>query len=260
MSNILDRIIDNKRREVEAKYANGVYDSYSSSQLCNKKISFSRSLLDSDTGIIAEFKRRSPSKGEIHPMAIASEVVKGYAANGAACCSILTDTPFFGGSLDDFAQARLAAPDLPLLRKEFIVDRMQILEAAFYGANAVLLIASVLSTRELEEFTDYAHSLNIETLVELHGTDELDKAIDSADMIGVNNRNLSTFSTDLSMSASMIAHLPENAVKIAESGLSDIEELKRLRDKGYRGFLIGESFMKHENPGIALKNFINGTH
>lgn len=260
MSNILDRIVDNKRREVEAKYANGVYDAYSAAKLYNKKISFSQSLLDSDTGIIAEFKRRSPSKGDIHPMAIASDVVKGYAANGAACCSILTDTAFFGGSLDDFAQARLAAPELPLLRKEFIIDRMQILEAAFYGANAVLLIASVLSTGELEEFTDYAHSLNLETLVELHGIDELDKAIDSADMIGVNNRNLTTFSTDLSMSAAMIAHLPENAVKIAESGLSDIEELKRLRDKGYRGFLIGESFMKHENPCLALKNFINGTH
>ncbi len=261
MSNILDKIVENKKREVDAKYANGVYESYTSHVHTPnyKKISFTKGLLENDYGIIAEFKRRSPSKGEIHPMAIASDVVRGYASNGAACSSILTDTPFFGGSLDDFSQARKSAPTLPLLRKEFIIDKMQILEAAFYGANAILLIASILSSAQIEEFTAYAHSLNLEVLLELHGINEIDKTINSVDMIGINNRNLTTFSTDTSMSEEMISHLPDNIVKVAESGLSSIDEVKKLRDKGYRGFLIGESFMKYENPGIALKNFINGT-
>ncbi len=262
MANILDIIVDNKKREVEAKYSTGVYDCYKSrfTKASEKKISFSDSLINDPIGIIAEFKRRSPSRGDIHPMAIASEIVPEYAKNGAACCSILTDTPFFGGSLDDFAEARASAPAQPLLRKEFIIDPMQILEAAFYGANAILLIASILSFDEIIKFTDYAHSLNLEVLLELHGKEELDKTIPEVDMIGVNNRNLSTFATDTAMSDEMISHLPENIVKVAESGLTDIAQLKALRSKGYRGFLIGESFMRHQKPGIALKNFINATH
>lgn len=266
MTNILDVIIANKRQEVEAKRISGVYRillEFEQKMLTNKpekRLSFSKTLADDRYGIIAEFKRRSPSKGEIHPMAIASEIVPEYYKNGAACCSVLTDTAFFGGSLDDLAQARIATPDMPLLRKEFIIDRMQILEAAFYGANAVLLIASALSTEQIKEFIDYTHALNMETLLELHGIEELDKAVSTADMIGINNRNLTTFSTDTTMSEEMIRHLPTDIVKVAESGLTSIEEINRLREKGYRGFLIGESFMKYKKPGIALKNFINAKH
>ena len=262
MANILDIIVDNKKREVEAKYSNGLYDCYKSGFIkpAEKTISFSHRLANDPIGIIAEFKRRSPSRGDIHPMAIASEIIPEYVNNGAACCSILTDTPFFGGSLDDFSEARQCAPTQPLLRKEFIIDPMQILEAAFFGANAILLIASILSFDEIIKFTDYAHSLNLEVLLELHGKDELDKIIPDVDMIGVNIRNLSTFVTGMEMSDEMIRHLPENTVKVAESGLSDINQINALRAKGYRGFLIGESFMKHKNPGNALKNFINATH
>lgn len=261
MANILDRIIDNKKREVEAKYADGLYDAMYEKGLPGRvnPISFSRALTEDAYGIIAEFKRCSPSKGAIQPMAIVSEIVSGYQANGAACCSVLTDTPFFGGSLDDFAQARICAPSLPLLRKEFIVDKAQIYEAAFYGANAILLIASALTRDRIAEFTDFAHSLSLEVLLELHGIGELDKVTEAADMIGVNNRNLTNFVTDTSMSDVMARNLPEGMVKVAESGLTDISELRRLRDNGYRGFLIGETFMRHSNPGEALKKFIDGT-
>jgi indole-3-glycerol phosphate synthase len=260
MANILDIIVENKRREVAAKAVLGAYDRVLvEAEKCQRPVvSMSRALAESETGIIAEFKRRSPSKGEIHGMASAAEVISAYAANGATACSVLTDTRFFGGSLDDLSIAR-SCTGIPLLRKEFVVDPRQIFEARCYGADAILLIASVLSFDEICRFTDIAHGLGLETLLELHNEAELDKFSPETDMVGVNNRNLTNFVTDTDTSLKLAQALPADVVKVAESGLTSIEEIKRLRSEGYRGFLMGERFMKYDDPANALKEFLNGT-
>lgn len=252
MTNILQKIIDNKRREIEATS----YHQPESLTPMPSGRSMSNALRTSATGIIAEFKRRSPSKGDIHPMALVNEVIPAYTDAGASACSILTDTPYFGGALTDLAMARRFT-DIPLLRKDFIVSEHQILEAATYGADAILLIASALNHDEIILFTSYAHNLGLEVLLELHNMSELDKICPEVDMIGVNNRDLTTFHTDPSLSITLAKELPDNIVKIAESGLTSLNEVKRLRDIGYRGFLIGETFMRSDNPGKALAEFLN---
>lgn len=258
MATILDKIVDNKRMEVESK-SKCDFDSIIS--LCESSkhpvISISSGITKSDTGIIAEFKRRSPSKGDIHATASVEEVVAGYETSGAAACSILTDTVFFGGALTDLCVARQTV-GLPLLRKDFIVSEYQIYEARAYGANAILLIAAMLSFDEIIRFTRIAHSLNLEVLLELHSREELDKFNPEVDMVGINNRNLATFATDPGLSLTMAKELPADTIKVAESGLTSMDEIRRLRDVGYMGFLIGETFMKNENPGEALKQFIHG--
>lgn len=255
MGNILDKIIECKRREIAAlpQYSGSKADL----SVSHKVVSMKQALIGSPTGIIAEFKRRSPSKGEIHPMAQVGEIVSSYEEAGAAACSVLTDTAFFGGALTDLAVARHSC-SLPLLRKDFIVSRRQIADARACGADAVLLIAAALSRSEVEDFTGYAHSLGLEVLFEIHNAAELDRFIPAVDMVGVNNRDLTTFVTDPMLSAQVAAALPENVVKVAESGLTSIDEVRRLRDAGYSGFLIGEIFMKTPCPGETLKNFING--
>lgn len=253
MADILKRIIENKRREIDALY-----------KLCGDidlnvdlrpTVSMSKALVGSKSGIIAEFKRRSPSKGEINPMASASDIVSAYEQAGASACSVLTDTPFFGGALSDLAAARQSAA-LPLLRKDFIISRRQIAEARLYGADAVLLIAAALRADEIADLTVYTHSLGMEVLFEIHNLRELDKFCPDVDMVGVNNRDLTTFVTDPKLSLTVASALPDCTVKVAESGLGDIAEVKRLRDVGYRGFLIGEAFMKTAAPGLALEQFI----
>lgn len=260
MNSILNAIVDNKRREIEAKAMLGIYDKALSNaqKSVYTPVSMSSSITDNEFGIIAEFKRRSPSRGDIHPGAIADEIVKSYTESGAAACSILTDTVYFGGALSDLALARKST-SLPLLRKEFIVDTCQIFEARLYGADAILLIASILSFNDIVKFTDTAHQLGMEVLLELHDMNELDRFNPEVDMVGINNRNLSTFVTDTDVSMQMASALPDDIVKVAESGLSSISEIHRLRDVGYRGFLIGETFMKHQHPGKALKDFIHAT-
>lgn len=260
MNSILNAIVDNKRREIEAKAMLGIYDKALSNaqKSAYTPVSMSRSITDNEFGIIAEFKRRSPSRGDIHPGAVADKIIKGYTESGAAACSILTDTVYFGGALSDLALARKST-SLPLLRKEFIVDSCQIFEARLYGADAILLIASILSFNDIVKFTDTAHQLGMEVLLELHDMNELDRFNPEVDMVGINNRNLSTFVTDTDVSLQMASALPDDIVKVAESGLSSISEIHRLRDVGYRGFLIGETFMKHQHPGKALKDFINAT-
>lgn len=260
MDSILNAIVDNKRREIEAKAMLGIYDKALSNaqKSAYTPVSMSRNIIDNEFGIIAEFKRRSPSRGDIHPGAVADVIVKGYTESGAAACSILTDTVYFGGALSDLALARKST-SLPLLRKEFIVDSCQIFEARLYGADAILLIASILSFNDIVKFTDTAHQLGMEVLLELHDMDELGRFNPEVDMVGINNRNLSTFVTDTDVSLQMASALPDDIVKVAESGLSSIAEIHRLRDVGYRGFLIGETFMKHQHPGKALKDFIHAT-
>ncbi len=254
MGNILDKIIASKRREVEAVEKRGI-------PACNLRglpptVSMRAALEASPTGIIAEFNRRSPSKGEIYPKAMAYEVIPAYQEAGASACSVLTDTPFFGGALTDLAIAR-SVSTLPLLRKDFIVSERQITEARCAGADAILLIAAALARAEVECFTDYAHSLGLEVLFEIHNASELDKYYPKVDMVGVNNRDLTTFVTDPMLSAKVASALPHDVVKVAESGLSSMREVQSLREIGFRGFLIGETFMKTQKPGDTLKRFLN---
>lgn len=258
MATILDKIIDNKKREVEAEMRLGDVDTLAAkAATLSPAPSMSAALRQSDTGIIAEFKRRSPSKGDIHPSAMVRDIVPAYESAGASACSVLTDTPFFGGALTDLAVAASLAR-IPLLRKDFIVSEFQIAQARVYGASAILLIASALSADEISRFTATAHGLGLEVLLELHSMQELDKVNTDADMIGVNNRNLATFETDPALSLKVARELPSDMVKVAESGLTDMTEVRRLRNVGYRGFLIGERFMKHDNPGEALRQFLHG--
>lgn len=256
MTDILSQIAANKRREVEAEER--MEGAVTLPTDLPEVPSMARALLDSPTGIIAEFKRRSPSKGEIHAKAIASEVIPAYEAAGAAACSVLTDTPFFGGAPSDLMVAA-SMVSIPLLRKDFVVSERQIIKARIYGASAVLLIASLLTAEEIARFTTVAHDCGLEVLVELHAERELDRLTPAADMVGINNRDLSTFHTDPALSERLVSMLPSSMVKVAESGLTNISEVERLRSLGYRGFLIGETFMKHQHPGEALTKFINGT-
>lgn len=209
------------------------------------------------SGIIAEFKRMSPSKQLISQMAEVSEIIPQYVLNKASGISVLTDTPYFGGSDDDLIEA-VSITDTPILRKDFIIDPYQITEAKALGASCILLIASCISPEEVKEFTDYAHEIGLEVLLELYQDTEIDSHVyEQCDLIGVNNRNLNTFEVDIEHASLIAKSLPEKAVKIAESGLSNPIILPQLREVGFDGFLIGEEFMKQEFPGQRLKEFAN---
>ena len=179
-----------------------------------------------------------------------------YAVNKAAAMSVLTDTPYFGGSLEDLAVARLAAPFMPLLRKEFIVDEYQIYQARVYGADAILLIAAMISADEIRRFNSLAHFLGLQTLVELHSAEEISSLPEDADMVGINNRDLTSFHTDIDNAVRLVEALPPDMVKIAESGIKTPEDLVRLRNVGFDGFLIGEAFMSTPDPGERLAEFL----
>lgn len=256
--NILDQIIANKRKEVERhREAIGINLLLETDRIRRPTISMKKALEQSATGIIAEFKRKSPSKGEIHPHARIGDILPLYEKGGAAAASVLTDETFFGGSPADLCRARESVSTLPLLRKEFIIDEYQLYQARAIGADAVLLIASALTREECARFTELAHQLELEVLLELHGEEELAYIENSeADMIGINNRNLTTFETDVNHSFRMIDRLPEKKVCVSESGISSPDTVRRLREAGFRGFLMGENFMKHEHPGAALADFI----
>ncbi len=257
MADILERIIANRRHEVAARKHIIPQELLRELPSARPAVSSMRqSILSTPGGIIAEFKRRSPSKGDISPMADAVSTVTDYQQNGAAASSVLTDTRYFGGSIDDL-QCVAIATSLPLLRKDFIVDTYQIDEARLAGASAVLLIASALSSHEIASMTDYAHRSGLEVLLELHGENEISKLYSEADMIGINNRNLGTFHTDTAQSLRLIDSLPHSCVKIAESGIATPDDLSRLRSAGFDGFLIGEAFMKTPRPGLTLKHFID---
>lgn len=256
--NILMEIAATKRREVEAmKKIIPVGLLTELAVGCDRTpLNMSESIRSHHPAIIAEHKKRSPSKGEISPMSDVAEVARMYASGGAAAMSVLTDSPYFGGSLEDLAVARQAAPNLPLLRKEFIVDEYQILQARIYGADTILLIASMISAEEVAEFNDFAHSLGLQTLVEIHSAEELKAVPKDADMVGVNNRDLTSFSTDISNSLKLIEALPSGILKIAESGIKTPEDLKRLSNVGFNGFLIGEALMSSPSPAAALSKFL----
>lgn len=256
--NILRKIAATKRIEVEAIkkiIPEGLMDELATG--CKREaLNMSRGIRTHHPAIIAEHKRRSPSKGEIAPMSEVAEVARMYASEGAAAMSVLTDTPYFGGSLEDLAAARMSAPSLPLLRKEFIVDEYQIKQARVFGADGILLIAALIPADDLRRFNDTAHSLGLQTLVEIHSAEELKAVPEDADMVGVNNRDLTSFSTDIRNSISLIETLPERIVKIAESGIKTPEDMRRLHSAGFDGFLIGEAFMATCSPGETLSRFL----
>ena len=259
MTDILQTIAATKRTEVAAMKRVIPMETMLELAKATKRdvISMRDSILAHPVAIIAEHKRRSPSKGEIAPMSEVAEVTEAYATNGAAAMSVLTDTPYFGGSLTDLAVARSVAPFLPILRKEFIVDEYQICQARVYGADAVLLIAAMIDKETLQRLNDFAHSLGLQTLVEVHSEEELESVPEDADMVGVNNRDLTSFHTDIANSARLIGNLPKGAVKIAESGIKTPEDLQRLKAAGFNGFLIGEALMASGNPGETLSKFIH---
>lgn len=218
--------------------------------------SMREALMQSPTGIIAEFKRKSPSKGWIHRDARVEDVTPVYQANGASALSILTDTAYFGG-YDEFIQrSRAAGVTIPILYKNFVITDYQLFQARFCGASAVLLIAATLTKEECRHLQQMAHALGLETLLEMHNERDFDYADLEPDMYGINNRNLGSFETDINNSFQLISRLPADGVKVSESGISSSEIVKQLRSIGYRGFLIGENFMKEPDPGLALANFI----
>lgn len=272
---ILSEIIAYKRTEVELQK-----QSVSPEQLREQvqklmesssvpRHSMRQALASSPTGIIAEFKRRSPSKGWIYETAKAEEIPAAYETAGASALSILTDEKFFGGSLRDISTARPLV-DIPILRKDFIIDEYQLLQARIVGADAVLLIAACLTQKECTTLTTQAHALGLEVLLEIHNPSELPYINKEVDMLGVNNRNLGTFVTDVKNSfriarqlqqaigskkgASDVRNMP---ILVSESGISHPETIRSLRAAGFRGFLIGEAFMKTDHPGDTLKDFIS---
>ena len=255
---ILEKIVVDKKRELHLKKTVIPLKELEASFLFQRETqSLANSLRNSKNGIIAEHKRRSPSKSVINQNESVQDIAIGYMNAGASGMSVLTDAKYFGGSLDDLILAR-AAVDFPLLRKEFIIDEYQILEAKAYGADVILLIAAVLSRAEIKTFSEFAKSLQLDVLLEVHNEDELQKSImPSLDMLGVNNRNLKTFEVSLDTSKQLSERIPNDFVKVSESGISSVEAIKELQPYGYQGFLIGENFMKTDNPGAAAMDFIN---
>ncbi len=255
MKDILADIIANKGKELaKAKKEIPVQEILANAPK-RHAISMHDALAASDSGIIAEFKRKSPSKGWIHPDAKIEGVAPLYQSGGASAMSVLTDANFFGGSLTDLEGAR-SLVQLPILRKDFIIDAYQLARAYAAGADAVLLIAAALSPKECGDFAQIAIELGLEPLLEIHSESELNYVTEDIKMVGVNNRNLGTFHTDVNNSLRIADKLPHDKLLISESGISHPHTVKRLREAGFRGFLIGENFMKHANPGEALAEFI----
>lgn len=226
-------------------------------QMRAKKPSLRQALIDSPTGIIAEFKRRSPSKGWIKEEGRADIIPLSYQQNGAAALSILTDKQYFGGHDDFIRAARQSGVTIPVLYKNFVIDEFQLYEAALCGASAVLLIAACLPKEKLRALMAKAHELGLEVLLEMHSEKELEYCELEPDVYGINNRNLGSFVTDVENSFRLAELLPRNAVKVSESGISSPETIRQLRAAGFRGFLIGETFMKTPDPGAALHDFIH---
>ena len=254
---ILEKIIADKRKEMELrKHLIPITQLQQSVLFDRAKNSLKNRLTDSPSGIIAEHKRRSPSKAVINQSLNVQDVAKGYENAGVCGMSVLTDQKYFGGSIEDLLAAR-ASCSLPLLRKDFIIDPYQIMEAKACGADVVLLNASVLSRAAIESLSICAQQLELEVLLEVHNKEELEKALmPSLDMIGVNNRNLKTFEVDLKHSRELSSYIPKDFVKVSESGISNVAAIKVLKTHGFQGFLIGENFMKTDNPGESAKEFI----
>ena len=254
--NILDTIIEHKKDEVKSRKSKVKTADLEKREFFSRTVlSLKDFLLDrSTTGIIAEFKRRSPSKGIINPDVDVIEVTKGYTENGASCLSVLTDEHFFGGCDEDLIKARIN--NIPVLRKDFIIDEYQLIEAKSIGADVILLIAACLTVAEVKRLASSAKNLGLEVLLELHAREELEHICDETSIIGINNRNLKTFDVDIERSLRMAEQIPLSKLKVAESGISSVEDILLFKRHGYHGFLIGENFMKAPDPTIAFAEFV----
>ncbi|WP_299683024.1 indole-3-glycerol phosphate synthase TrpC [uncultured Dokdonia sp.] len=254
---ILDKIIADKRKEVALKKQLISTSQLEQFPLFDRETRSLATALKEGSGIIAEHKRRSPSKSVINHNLSVQDVAQGYETAGASGMSVLTDGKYFGGSLDDLLLAR-ATTNFPLLRKEFIVDEYQILEAKAHGADAILLIAASLTKEEIVSFSAFAKALHLDVLCESHNKEELLKSIvPTVDMLGINNRNLKTFEVSIQTSKDLVTLIPNDFVKVSESGISNVSAIKELQPYGFEGFLIGENFMKTDNPGISASTFIS---
>ncbi|MEO5946802.1 MAG: indole-3-glycerol phosphate synthase TrpC [Chitinophagaceae bacterium] len=257
---ILETIVVAKRKEVEKFKPMSSIERFENDgffwQIANRSLLQSL-LLPESTGIIAEFKRKSPSKGWFKPKELEVEPVVVSYNKSAAGISVLTDEEFFGGDLDDLIQTKVLT-DIPVLRKDFIIDKWQIAEAKAFGADVILLIAACLTPEEVKDFATYAKSIELESILEVHNEEELGHCCDEVTMVGVNNRNLKTFVVDINTSLQLIDKIPADKPAIAESGISNVETIVTLRNAGFKGFLIGENFMKEEQPGKAFEEFVIG--
>ncbi len=256
--NILDKIVSRKKEEVAlAKQTVSFKQLEASSNFNRTPLIFKDFVLDEKrTGIISEFKRRSPSKGLINGTADVATVTQEYAAAGASALSVLTDADFFGGKADDLVAAR-AVNHIPILRKDFMIDEYQILEAKAWGADLILLIASILTPQEIAEYGKFAQSLGLSVLLEVHDLEELERSIcPNLDAIGVNNRNLGDFTVNIQTSFDLVNKIPNEFLKISESAIDNPDVIKELKAVGYHGFLIGENFMKTADPGEAIREFV----
>lgn len=254
--NILETIIGRKRIEVEKRKSSTKISELEAMPLFKREVlSLRASLLNPEkTGIIAEFKRKSPSKGYINQHSSVNEVIGDYVKFGASGVSVLTDEEFFGGSLSDFQQARNF--DIPILRKDFIIDEYQLIESKAFGADVILLIAACLSTNEVKQLAAFAKQLGLEVLLEIHHESELEHICDEIDIVGINNRNLKTFKVDIAHSIALSKKIPSHKIKISESGLHEVSTIHHLKGNGFSGFLMGEKFMKENNPGNAFAEFV----
>lgn len=261
MKDILEEIVANKRCELEQwrqfipmKQLFGIIE-YEGAM--NREIpSMKQALLDSSTGVIAEFKRKSPSKGWIKQDGKAREIPLSYERNGAAALSIHTDNAYFGGYDEFIQEARATGVSLPILYNNFVIDEYQLFQAKHAGASAILLMAAILTKEQCHSLISLAHQLKMEVLLEMHNIEELEYIECEPDMYGINNRILGSFATDVEKSFKMAEMLPEDDVKVSAGGIRHSEVVRDLREIGYKGFLIGAYFMKEENPGEALKRFI----
>ena len=256
---ILEKIVAAKKKEIEPFKEKSPVERFEREgffwEISNRSLVQSL-LIPGSTGIIAEFKRKSPSKGWFKTKELEVEpVVTAYNKN-AAGISVLTDNEFFGGDLDDLIQTKVVT-DIPVLRKDFIVDKWQIAESKAFGADVILLIAACLTPAQVKEFAGYAKRIGLESILEVHNDAELGHYCDEVSMIGVNNRNLKTFEVDINTSLQLIEKIPAGKPAIAESGIGSADAIVTLRSAGFKGFLIGETFMKEENPGMAYETFVN---
>ncbi len=256
MKDILAEIVASKITEVaDRKKVRSVQELEGASMFSRESLSLRSFLTQPDrTGIIAEFKRQSPSKGLINGTALVQDVTTAYARNGASGLSVLTDQHYFGGSMDDLQQAR-AVNNIPILRKDFVIDEYQIVEAKAIGADVILLIAECLSKEEVKHLATFAHNLGLEVLLEVHSGDQLEKITPHTHLVGINNRDLKTFKVDIHRSMELLKQIPAGHSKVAESGMDDTDTIITLKKAGFDGFLIGEHFMRDENPGSAFESF-----
>ena len=255
--NILDTIIAHKKIEVAKAKQQVSVEVLQQTEFFNRStFSLKQFLLDeTKTGIIAEFKRQSPSKGVINGTADVAAVTAAYTQHGASCLSVLTDNHFFGGTTSDLIKARVN--NIPVLRKDFMIDEYQIVEAKAIGADVILLIAACLTPARVKELAEFAKSLHLEVLLEIHNEEELQHICEATEIVGVNNRDLKTFTVDINRSIELSKKIGADKIKIAESGINDIETISIFKNAGFKGFLIGENFMKQPDPAIAFAEFVN---